>query len=79
VRVGIDSVHFGTVMIVNLALGMVTPPLGVNLFAAAQIAQCSITVMLRPLLVFVAVIVACLLVISFVPAISLTLPGLMTR
>lgn len=79
VRVGIDSVHFGTVMIVNLALGMITPPLGVNLFAAAQIAQCSVTVMLRPLLVFVAVIVACLLVISFVPAISLTLPGLMTR
>jgi C4-dicarboxylate transporter, DctM subunit len=79
VRVGIDSVHFGTVMIVNLALGMITPPLGVNLFAAAQIAQCSVTVMLRPLLVFVAVIVACLLVITFVPAISLTLPGLMTR
>ncbi|OAN71295.1 C4-dicarboxylate ABC transporter permease [Rhodobacteraceae bacterium EhC02] len=79
VRVGIDSVHFGTVMIVNLALGMITPPLGVNLFAAAQIAQCSVTVMLRPLLIFVAVIVACLLVISFVPAISLTLPGLMTR
>ena len=78
-RVGIDSVHFGTVMIVNLALGMITPPLGVNLFAAAQIAQCSVTVMLRPLLVFVAVIVACLLVISFVPAISLTLPALMTR
>jgi C4-dicarboxylate transporter, DctM subunit len=79
VRVGIDSVHFGTVMIVNLALGMITPPLGVNLFAAAQIAQCSVTVMLRPLLIFVAVIIACLLVISFVPAISLTLPGLMTR
>ncbi|MGO4855549.1 TRAP transporter large permease [Phaeovulum sp. W22_SRMD_FR3] len=79
VRLGIDSVHFGTVMIVNLALGMITPPLGVNLFAAAQIAQCSVTVMLRPLLVFVAVIIACLLVISFVPAISLTLPGLMTR
>ncbi|MEN5278301.1 TRAP transporter large permease [Brucella sp. TWI432] len=79
VRVGIEPVHFGTVMVINLALGMITPPLGVNLFAAAQIAGCSVTAMLRPLIVFVLVIIACLMVVSFVPAISMTLPGLMAR
>ncbi|MBM2293078.1 TRAP transporter large permease [Sulfitobacter pseudonitzschiae] len=78
-RVGIAPVHFGTVMVVNLALGMITPPLGVNLFAAAQIAGCSVTQMLRPLMVFVSVIVLCLLVIAFVPAVSMTLPALIGR
>lgn len=78
-RVGIAPVHFGTVMVVNLALGMITPPMGVNLFAAAQIAGCSVTHMLRPLMVFVGVIVLCLMVVSFVPSLSLTLPGLIQR
>ncbi len=41
-RLGIDGVHFGMVMVVNLALGMVTPPFGVNLFAAAQVAGIAI-------------------------------------
>ncbi|WP_409523962.1 TRAP transporter large permease [Nitrincola sp. MINF-07-Sa-05] len=78
-RVGIEPVHFGTVMVVNLALGMITPPLGVNLFAAAQIAGCSVTHMLRPLMIFLGVIVVCLMVITFVPQLSLFLPSLMTR
>jgi tripartite ATP-independent transporter DctM subunit len=78
-RVGIEPVHFGSVMVVNLALGMITPPLGVNLFAAAQIAGCSITAMLRPLLVFLAVIIVCLMIITFVPQLSLFLPGTMAR
>ena len=77
--VGIAPVHFGTVMVINLALGMITPPLGVNLFAAAQIAGCSVTQMLKPLLVFVGVIVVCLLLVAFVPAISMTLPNMMAR
>ena len=78
-RVGIEPVHFGTIMVVNLALGMITPPLGVNLFAAAQIAGCSVTQMLRPLMVFIGVLLACLRVITFVPQISTFLPSTMTR
>lgn len=78
-RVGIEPVHFGTIMVVNLALGMITPPLGVNLFAAAQIAGCSVTQMLRPLMVFIGVLLACLMVITFVPQISTFLPSTMTR
>lgn len=78
-KFGIDPVHFGTIMVVNLALGMITPPFGVNLFAAAQVAGCSIDKMMRPLLVFIGVILSCLMVITFVPMISLFLRDALMR
>jgi tripartite ATP-independent transporter DctM subunit len=78
-RVGVDGVHFGTIMVVNLALGMITPPFGVNLFAAAQVAGCGVEAMMRYLGVFILVIIACLLIVTYVPAISLTLPHLVFR
>jgi C4-dicarboxylate transporter DctM subunit len=78
-RLGIDGVHFGTIMVVNLAMGMITPPFGVNLFAAAQVAGTSIDKMMRYLPVFIGVIFACLLVISYVPWIVLALPHLVFR
>ena len=73
-RFGIDGVHFGMIMVVNLALGMITPPFGVNLFAAAQVAGTSIGQMMRYLPVFIAVILACLMVITYVPQVALFLP-----
>ncbi|WP_426956923.1 TRAP transporter large permease [Muricoccus radiodurans] len=78
-RFGIDGVHFGTVMVVNLALGMITPPFGVNLFAAAQVAGTSIDKMMPHLLIFIAVIFACLMVVTYVPAITLSLPQMVFR
>jgi len=78
-RFGIDGVHFGTVMVVNLALGMITPPFGVNLFAAAQVAGTGIGPMMRYLPVFIAVILACLMVLTYVPWITLALPHLVFR
>jgi tripartite ATP-independent transporter DctM subunit len=78
-RFGIDGVHFGTIMVVNLALGMITPPFGVNLFAAAQVANTSIDKMMRYLPVFIGVIFACLMLITYVPMISLALPTLFLR
>lgn len=79
VQFGIDPVHFGIVMIVNLALGMVTPPMGVNLFAACAIARVSLEQMIKPLLPFVAVILACLMVITYMPELSLFLRDLVYR
>jgi tripartite ATP-independent transporter DctM subunit len=72
-RFGIDPVHFGMVMVVNLALGMITPPFGVNLFAACSVAKISLDQITKSLLQFVLVILACLMLITYVPAISLTL------
>ncbi len=73
---GIDPVHFGLIMVVNLALGMITPPFVVNLFAACTVARISLDRMIRDLVPFVLVILVCLMVISYVPAISLTLRDL---
>ena len=70
---GIDPVHFGLIMVVNLALGMITPPFGVNLFAACTVARISLDRMIKDLIPFVLVILVCLMVISYVPALSLTL------
>ncbi len=73
---GIDPVHFGLIMVVNLALGMITPPFGVNLFAACTVARISLDRIVTQLIPFVLVILACLMVITYVPAISLTLRDL---
>ena len=70
---GIDLVHFGLIMVVNLALGMITPPFGVNLFAACQVAEIPFHTIVSRLLPFVLVVVACLAVITYVPAISVGL------
>jgi C4-dicarboxylate transporter, DctM subunit len=74
---GIDPVHFGLVMVVNLALGMITPPFGVNLFAACTVARISLDRIVPYLVPFVLVILACLMVITYVPGISLGLRDLL--
>jgi C4-dicarboxylate transporter, DctM subunit len=76
---GVDPVHFGLIMVVNLALGMITPPFGVNLFAACTVAKISLDRIVPYLLPFVGVILACLMVITYVPEISLTLRDLVYK
>lgn len=76
---GIDPVHFGLIMIVNLALGMITPPVGVNLFAACAVAKIPLDHLVKPLLPFVGVIIACLALISAFPTISLALRDMVYR
>ena len=76
VHFGIDPVHFGLIMVVNLALGMITPPFGVNLFAACTVARISLDRMIKDLIPFVLVILACLMVVTYVPGLSLGLRDL---
>ena len=73
VHFGVDPVHFGIIMVVNLAMGMITPPFGVNLFAACTVAKISLDRIVGHLLPFVLVIMACLALITYVPQISLAL------
>lgn len=73
---GIDPVHFGLIMVVNLAIGMITPPLGVNLFAACTVAKISLDKIIGYLLPFVAVVFVCLMLITYIPFISLGLRDL---
>ncbi len=79
IHFGIDPVHFGLIMVVNLALGMITPPFGVNLFAACTVARLSLDQVISRLWPFVAVVLCCLMVITYVPSLSLTLRDLVYR
>jgi C4-dicarboxylate transporter DctM subunit len=75
-KFGVDPVHFGMIMIVNLALGMITPPFGVNLFAACTVARISVDRIISRLLPFVGVVLACLMIITYFPPLSLFLRDL---
>lgn len=72
-QLGIDPVHFGIIMIVNLALGMCTPPLGVNLFISCQIAGIRLEQITRGMIPFYFVLLLDLLLVTLFPSISLWL------
>lgn len=74
---GIDPVHFGIIMVVNLAIGMCTPPLGVNLFISCEIAGIRLEEIVRGIIPFLLVMIAVLMLISFIPQISLFLVDLL--
>ena len=76
IHFGVDPVHFGTIMVVNLALGMITQPFGVNLFAACTVAKISLDQIVKHLIPFVLVIISCLMLITYIPSISLALRDL---
>jgi C4-dicarboxylate transporter DctM subunit len=72
---GMDPVHFGIIMAVNLSIGMYTPPFGLNLFASQAVVQAPLTTIYRGVLPFLAINFGALLVITYVPAISMVLLG----
>ncbi|MDI6836184.1 MAG: TRAP transporter large permease, partial [Rhizobiaceae bacterium] len=76
-KMGIDPIHFGIVMIVNLAVGMTTPPVGVNLFVACQVAGLRIEHIIRSMLPFYLSLLICLAIITYLPGLSLWLPQLL--
>lgn len=73
---GVDPVHFGVIVILNLNIGLLTPPLGVCLFAAQRIAGCSFLALLRETLPFLLVSVLVLVLVTLFPSLSLWLPSL---
>lgn len=75
-ELGVDPVHFGIVMIVALAIGFVTPPLGANLFMAAQVGQISFDKIARAIFPWVLTMIVALLIITYIPVLSLGLPRL---
>lgn len=74
--IGVDPVHFGMIMMVNLGIGLITPPVGAVLFVGSAIARLSIEEVTRALLPFFATMLVVLGLITYVPAISLWLPRL---
>lgn len=76
-KLGVDPVHFGVVMIVALAIGFVTPPLGANLFMAAAVGQVRLEDITRKIFPWVLAMIVALLLIAFLPSLSLIMPQLM--
>ncbi|MBX9613662.1 MAG: TRAP transporter large permease subunit [Burkholderiales bacterium] len=76
-RLGIDPVHLGIIMVVNLEIGMVTPPVGLNLFVTAGITNMSIMQVARAALPWTLVLLLFLAIITYVPAITLFLPNML--
>tara|TARA_R110002049_G_scaffold303306_3_gene497539 strand:- start:1791 stop:3074 length:1284 start_codon:yes stop_codon:yes gene_type:complete len=76
---GIDPTHFGIVMIVNLGIGMVTPPLGMNLFIGSKVGNVPLEQLMRGALPFVLVMLVTLALITYLPALSLALPTWVAR
>jgi tripartite ATP-independent transporter DctM subunit len=76
VKLGMDPVHFGIVMVMNLCIGLCTPPVGSVLFVGAAVARTTITEVVRPLLPMYAAMVAVLVLVIVFPSLSLWLPRL---
>ncbi|WP_211292420.1 TRAP transporter large permease [Nonlabens arenilitoris] len=76
IALGMDPVHFGIVIVLNLSIGICTPPVGTLLFVGSGVAKVSVTQVIRPLLPFLLIMVAVLMLISFIPEISMFLPQL---
>ncbi len=75
-ELGIDPVHFGIIMVLNLCIGLCTPPVGTVLFVGVGVAGTSIVSVIRPLLPLFAAMVLALLLVMYVPGLSLWLPEL---
>ena len=77
VKLGIDPVHFGMIMILNLGIGLITPPVGPTLFVGCAIGKVTMEEVSKELWPFYGAMCMALLLVTYIPAISLWLPGLM--
>ncbi len=76
-KIGMDPIHFAVMVVLNLIIGLTTPPVGVCLFVAANIARISLGDLVKANIPFLLVLLAVLFLVSYCPPLSLTLPGLL--
>ena len=74
---GMDTIHFGIMMIFNLCIGTITPPVGTTLFVGVKVGKVQIETVFRQLLVYFAAIFIVLMLVTYIPNLSLWLPKLM--
>src|SRR5699024_7590862 len=77
-QLGIDPVHLGIIMVVNLEIGMVTPPIGLNLFVTAGITKMSIGQVVRAATPWTLLLLAFLMLVTYMPSIAMLLPQLLS-
>jgi tripartite ATP-independent transporter DctM subunit len=74
-ELGVDPIHFGIIMVMNLSIGLCTPPVGSVLFVGCSVAKLPITDVIRPLIPFFIAMFITLLIVTYLPELSLWLPG----
>jgi len=77
IQLGIDPIHLGIIMVVNMEIGMITPPVGLNLFVTAGVARMSVMNVVRAALPWVSIMFVFLILVTYVPVISTWLPTLL--
>lgn len=77
IELGIDPIHLGIIMVVNMEIGMITPPVGLNLFVTAGVAKMSVTNVVKAALPWVGIMFIFLIMVTYIPAISTWLPTTM--
>lgn len=78
-NVGVDPIHFGVILVANLAIGFITPPLGVNLFVASSVSKIPLEQIIKGILPFLLMMIITLLVITYVPEMSTWLPSIQQK
>ena len=77
IELGIDPIHLGIIMVVNMEIGMITPPVGLNLFVTSGITGMSLAQVVKAALPFVAVLFVFLILVTYVPSLSTWLPTML--
>ncbi len=76
-KIGVDPIHFGVIMILNLGIGLATPPVGVSLLVGCGIGRIKLETATRSLIPFYIVMMIVLMLVTFIPALSMTLPNML--
>jgi C4-dicarboxylate transporter DctM subunit len=77
VALGVDPVHFGIMLVVNMEIGLCTPPVGLNLYVASSISRLGLTEVTRASWPWLLTALAFLMVVTYIPMVTLFLPGLL--
>lgn len=77
IELGIDPIHLGIIMVVNMEIGMITPPVGLNLFVTAGVARMSVINVVKAAMPWVGILMVFLIMVTYIPIISTWLPTLM--
>ncbi|MBZ9668091.1 C4-dicarboxylate TRAP transporter large permease protein DctM, partial [Pseudomonas sp. LMG 31766] len=73
-QLGIDPIHLGIIMVVNMEIGLITPPVGLNLFVTSAVTGMPLTAVIRAALPWLMLLISFLMVITYIPAVSMALP-----
>lgn len=76
IKLGIDPIHLGIIMVVNMEIGMITPPVGLNIFVLTGITDMNVMTIIKAVLPWLLILLLFLIIITYVPAVSLFLPDL---